>query len=139
MPKAKAPVTKKVGTEKTLEEMVKVWSAIQTKIDAANLVLKNLNAEFDAQERRIFEAMQAQGLSNIGTGKATAYISNKTFVSIDKEDGFDKFIAFVFKHKAVDLLHRRVNQKSFLERTENGELVPGIVRVDIPQVHLRRK
>jgi hypothetical protein len=43
------------------------------------------------------------------------------------------------KHEAIDLLQRRINQRAYLDRVENGEEVPGVNKIEIPSLALRRK
>jgi hypothetical protein len=139
MAKAKQAVAVKVKAA-TLESKVQALVGVQSKIDKQNLLLKALNTEYDALERNLFEAMQQQGLKQVGTGKSLAYIANKVFTKFTGEagEGFDAFINYVFKHKAADLLHRRVNQAAWKSRLEAGETIPGVEKVEIPTIHLRR-
>lgn len=138
MAKVKSEVVKKTATS-NLENRVKLMVVLQGKIDKANKIVKDLGAEYDALERELLEAMQGQGVTTVGTAAATAYISNRTFVSFEPETGFDRFMVYVYKNKATDLLQRRINQRAFLDRLENGEVVPGVTKVEVPQVSLRRK
>jgi len=140
MATAKAKVEAVKKTENNLETRVKSLTDLQNKIDKQNLLLKALGTEYDAIERLLFEEMQTQGLKTISTEKATAYIQNREFVSFEKrDDAWDDFVGWVIKHKAVDLLQRRVNQRSYLDRTLEGQKIPGVTSVEIPQLHLRRK
>lgn len=135
--KAKVSVIKKT---ENLENRVKALTELQNKIDKQNLLLKALGTEYDALERILFDEMQGQGLKTISTTKATAYIQARQFVSFEKrDDAWDDFLDWAVKHKAFDLLQRRVNQRSYLDRTLEGQKIPGVTSVEIPQLHLRRK
>ena len=135
MAKAKAEVEKK-SPASNLEARVKALTALSDKIDKINQTLKEANGQYEELERALLEAMQGEGLTQVATTKATAFLSKRTFVKMEDYDGF---MAFVFKHKAADLLQRRVNQRAYLDRTEAGEKVPGISTVEIPTVNRRRK
>jgi hypothetical protein len=137
MTKSKQAVEKK-GEESILETRVKALTAVSNKIDAINQTLKEQNAQYEILERELLEAMQQQGLMQVATAKATASLTKRTFVNLIAEE-YDQFMAYVFKHKAVDLLQRRVNQRAYLDRVENGEKVPGVKTTEVPTISLRRK
>ena len=134
MAKPKHDVLKKDA--KLLEDHVKALSTVSAKIDAKNAELKALNEQYDQLERKLFDCMKAQGVTTVGTSKATAYITNRVFV---KTDDWDAFIAYVFKTEQPDLLQRRVAQRAYLDRLEAGEVVPGLSKIEIPTVNLRSK
>lgn len=135
MAKAKQSVEKKTASS-NLESRVKALTVLSEKIDVINQTLKDHNAQYDELERGLLEAMQAEGLTQVATSKATAYISPRTFVKLEE---YEKFMEYVFRHKATDLLQRRVNQRAYLDRLEAGEKIPGVSKIEIPTVSLRRK
>jgi hypothetical protein len=47
----------------------------------------------------------------------------------------DKFMAWVGKHKAWELVPASVNKAPWRERTEDGEKIPGLDTILVPKLH----
>lgn len=88
---------------------------------------KELRAQFDELETSLLEQMEAQGVVK-STGKnATASVSTTVQFQFDGEDGFEKFMTFVARHKYFHLVQRRVSAPAARELFEKKGVVPGLM------------
>ena len=118
-----------------LDAKLKKLLAIDDKISGLNAQLKALNAEYETAERVMIEALQASKLESIKGPNGSAFIATREVAGIED---YDAFMSYVIKHKATDLVQRRVAVRAYLDRIENGEKVPGIKLTKLINVNIRR-
>ena len=49
---------------------------------------------------------------------------------------WDALYAYIREHDAFELLHKRVTERAVKERWAEGDIVPGVVEVEIPDISL---
>lgn len=108
----------------TLQQRVAALAEIRATITALNdqlaaakitqdrLELEVLNSMTDAK----VDSVRAAGIGTVSI-KRTTVPTAKDWAAID---------AYILKHKALDLLQRRIGVNAWRERVEAGEKVPGI-------------
>ena len=108
----------------TLAGILVDYETVDQQVDALEAKVRKLKADRDAIEKRIFEHMRAQGIDGFkGDHTNVAVVTQR----VPKVTDWDAFNAYVLKHKALDLLHRRVSSTAYFDRVNNGEPVPGVV------------
>lgn len=67
---------------------------------------------------------------------ATAGINRRTVAQVKD---WEKFYKYISKHKAFELLQRRVNDGAYRERLEAGEVLPGVEPFQVVTLSLTKK
>ena len=131
----KKSVTKSAGAAPTLDEQLKALINIDDQMAALAAKTKGLQAQYDIVERALLENMQAQKLESIKGQNGVAFIATREVAGIED---YDAFMSYVIKHKATDLVQRRVSIRAYQDRVEAGERVPGIKLTKLINLNLRR-
>lgn len=108
----------------TLAAMLYEYEQQAARIADVERELKALKDAIGAVESQIFEHMRSQGIDGFkGEHTNVAVVTQR----VPKVTDWDAFNAYVLKHKALDMLHRRVSSTAYFDRVNNGESVPGVV------------
>jgi phage shock protein A len=99
-----------------LGKLIKQRKATQAK-------LADLKAQEDALEEQILDALHAAKLEAFSTPKLTIAIKRTTFAELHDPDAF---FAYVAKHKAFELLHRRCTVEAAREYWAAEKVIPGV-------------
>lgn len=113
----KLPFPKTVGT--TLERLAKVRAerkALEADVAAAKF-------DENALEVHSMALLKAQKLTNGVGGGLKAEIDKVTYYN---PEDWDQIWAFIVKHKAYDLVHRRLGARAAADRFEAGVKIPGV-------------
>jgi len=109
----------------------------------ADAALTAIRATEAAQttERRLAEValmllLDESGLTVAGDGTATVKKQFKTVYNIAPGDGWALLHARIRATGEFELLQKRIMQTAVAERMAAGDLLPGVVRVEIPELKL---
>ena len=115
----KAPA-KKLATLVSLQSQA---AKLRAEIAAKSAEIKPLKEQFDLIEAQILSAMTEAGLVQAKTADGMYSISRQTVPHVTD---WAKVDAYILKHKALDMLHRRLTATAWAARMEAGEHVPGV-------------
>lgn len=102
---------------------------------AAEAESKRMKAEEEEINTHIIAQLKASKLDGGRGSICTASWSEDQKPSVKD---WAAVYAYIYKHKAFDLLERRIGKLAFKARLENNEKVPGIETFDIPVLHLTK-
>lgn len=108
----------------TLEARVATLAALRAERDTITTSLRDVEARIDAMQTEVLNSLIDAGVESVRTGNATVTVKRTTVPVVEDWPAFD---AYVLKHKALDLLQRRVTVSAWRERVEAGKVVPGVV------------
>lgn len=88
-------------------------------------------------------ALEDYIIRNLPKSKASGIAGRVARVSVVSEDipqieDWTRFYAYVHKHKAYELIQRRISEKAVEERLEAGEKVPGIKMFKVTKVSINK-
>lgn len=106
----------------TLTSLVDKVHALDAKIEAAMQPIKVLNHKRNELITEISNRFAEEQCESHKTRKATASLVKREVV---KATNFEKYAAYVFKNKALDLLPRTIPSVAFFDRVAEGEKIPG--------------
>lgn len=107
---------------KNLTQLVDEVKAIDDKLDAAMQPVKVLTHKRSELLTEISNRFAEEGCESHKTKRASATLVKREVV---KATDFNKYAAYVFKHKALDLLPRTIPSVAFFDRIGEGERIPG--------------
>ena len=89
---------------------------------------KQLLSVENAAKAKIIEELRRQEVDVVGGKHLTV-----TLVKKQKPQAAEwaALYEFIWEHKAFDLLHRRLTEKAVKDRWEEGEVIPGVIEVDV--------
>jgi hypothetical protein len=94
---------------------------------------KNMKvAEADAAKaKKKYEDQKSKMMDHMAHAGTATYKGNRGIVSLTEAEvpsvkDWNKFNKYVMKHKALDLLQRRVSVTAWRDRLEAGENIPGV-------------
>lgn len=94
-----------------------------------------LKAEMKLIEMDILEFLDSTGQESAKTQHGTAY--KEAFMSVTVSDG-KQFFDYVFKHRAVDLLEKRINKTAYKSYKEDGIEIPGVKIYQEAKIKIRK-
>jgi hypothetical protein len=88
-------------------------------------------------------ALEAYIIQNLPKSKASGVAGKKARVSVHTDPipqikDWNKFYKYVHKHKAFDLIQRRISEKAVEARLDDGEKVPGIEIFNVTKVSINK-
>jgi hypothetical protein len=104
---------------------------------------KLLSAEYEGLEIALIGMLKAENTDRGASKKASASISVEDSFGFDQaiddkgNDGFQRFMTYVAKHKYFHLLQRRLSAPSVRELFANKGSVPGLVPFQKEKINLR--
>ena len=126
------------GTLKVVRDFIKdnenELDSIKITKDDINKQLKDLNAEKDALEKKLYELMATAGISRASNGVATVSIG--TEVVFNATD-WDAVYAHVQSTGDFSIMHRRLSNAAIREIASAGGAVPGTEAVEMQKVNFR--
>jgi hypothetical protein len=124
-----------VGTVAKLGAMVDELYKIKLKKDELSKKLDALSEDYNEVQEELLEAMKAEGVDKVGGKSATISLSSAMVPTVKD---WDKVYAYIMKHKAFDLLQRRLSTEAWRERLDVVP-VPGVETFKKTNVSLRKK
>lgn len=94
-----------------------------------------LRAEMDKLERAMHALMAEQGVERVKTPAGTAYMTTWTRTQVED---WDAVLGYIRANEAWDLLQRNVNKSAVLERSAEGDVVPGVRVERGKKINVRR-
>lgn len=124
-----------MGTVAKLGAMVDELYKIKLKKDELSKKLDALSEDYNEVQEELLEAMKAEGVDKVGGKSATISLSSAMVPTVKD---WDKVYAYIMKHKAFDLLQRRLSTEAWRERLDVVP-VPGVETFKKTNVSLRKK
>lgn len=112
-------------SELTAGQLLALLSAARDKVDTLSGELREAKQELDVLEERVMLLMEQQGTTLLAAG---GLISELKEEDVPQVNDWDKFEAFVLRHKRLDILQRRLSPvvwRALIEE-RNGTAVPGV-------------
>lgn len=115
-----------MGAE-TVEQMLRALAAADDVVATARGALKQAEAEYEAVADRVFAYLDDQGTDQMRSTKAGLTVAIQETESYSFED-FNAFTAFLIRHKATELLQRRLSGPAVraLIEQRDGKMIPGL-------------
>lgn len=120
---------------KTLGEAADLLYKTKEKRLAAQKVVEQLADEETALKEHIIKTLPKSKASGVAGKVARVSTYNE---EVNQVEDWDKFYTYVHKHKAYELLQRRVSNQAVEERLEAGEKLPGFKKFTIVKVSLNK-
>lgn len=114
--------TSKPTTTVNIGAMIDGLVKLRDKKRDAQKVVDQLDEQYKEAELQLLNALEAQGLDKASGKLATA--SKRVAQVCDVED-WDKFYAYIHRHKYFHLLQKRVSDPAWRELMELNKKVPG--------------
>lgn len=92
-------------------------------IAKANAVVSELKRERSRMEARLLKSFDKEDIDGSKGGRAVAYVKSGRHPKIKD---YRKFMKYVLKKRALDLLQNRVSSRAYFDRLDEGEEVPGV-------------
>ena len=121
---------------KLYETLMKRLAKLDSDEDELGEKLKTCKAEKELVKSSLLSIMQQENLDSIKGKNGRAWVHN---ISYPKVEDWDKVYSYITKHKAFDILHRRVSLTAYQERVDSGHAVPGIKLETGVKLEYRRK
>ena len=118
----------------TLEQRVAALATLRAERDAFAATLREAEDRVSTMQAEVLNSLIDAGVESIRTGNATVSVKRTTVPTVEDWPAFD---AYVLKHKALDLLQRRVTVSAWRERVEAGKVVPGVVAFEKTDLNWR--
>ncbi len=115
--------------EPTLGNQIDALYAKRQEQAKAQAKANELKEEADAIEDELIQNVRKADLDGaVGrTAKVRVTTSNVFNFNSEEPQAFEKFIRYVVKTGAFDMIQRRVSNKAIRERLEEGVKIPGLV------------
>jgi len=107
----------------TIGEMIDRMALLDREVKKHDASIKTLKEKRMMIERKLMREFDKQGINKASGKLVHAMTASRRSPSIKD---LKKFTAYVMKHRAFDLYTRRINQKAYFDRLEQGDAVPGI-------------
>ena len=121
---------------KVYETLLKRLSALDAEEDKLGEKLETCKAEIELVKSSLLSTMQQENLNSIKGKSGRAWVHA---ISYPKVEDWNKVYAYVTKHQAFDILHRRVSLTAYQERIDSGHAVPGIKLETGTKLEYKRK
>ncbi len=106
-----------------LGQLVDQVYKLQQQRDVIRLKVGKLDEQIDQLKDKLLAATDKESLSTVKTKLAKTVIRETVVPTVED---FDQLLAYIRKHKAWELLTKRVASEAYRERVEAGERVPGV-------------
>jgi len=108
----------------------------RSKIREYEALIKEIKEEVSTIEELVLAQMKEAGIDSAKGTKASASVNTKPVANVVD---WDKFQAFIHRHKAFHLLQRRVSETAWREEVESrhGKAVPGVEAFEKTSLNLR--
>lgn len=111
-----------------VEAVIRAWRAKRVERLAADKVAEKLKEAEDEMKTWLVDVFKEQKLEGmLLDGKVTGATPRDICVVEDKE----AFIRYVYEKEAIDLLQFRLSDGAILARLDEGEVVPGIGKMEV--------
>lgn len=121
------------------KELAKIgdqWLKAREKRLAADKIAKALKDKEQELEAILINNLSKGAASGISGKLVTVYVD---VVEVPKLEDRDKFMAYVWKHKAWELIPTTVNKAPWRERVDDGAKIPGLSSVFVPKLYHSKK
>lgn len=109
----------------SFNRMIRSVDLKRAKVAKVNKQLKEAKAELTERENELIAALREEKMTSTGkTESGSGYTLTENRVTSITD--WPKFINYVIRNKATDLLQRRISSVAWRDRTEDGARVPGI-------------
>lgn len=109
------------------------------KVKAARLAKKKEMEELESQETElkeyIIKTLPKSKASGVAGKVARIAVANK---DVQQVDDWDALFKYVKKNDAFELLQRRLSTAAVQERLDDGQQVPGVKLIKVPQVSINK-
>lgn len=122
-----------VTASSSLGKEINALVAKRAKIKKLDAQITLLKKDFAEGEKTVRQLLKASKTESARSSKATATLTKR---EVAKMDDYSKFAAYVYKHKALDLLQSRISITALRERNASGKKVPGVVVDTLPTLSL---
>jgi hypothetical protein len=102
-------------------EIDKLWT-LKVKLDGAKTRVKELEKQYNELSNTIIDVLPKEDIDGAYGRKAVAELVKKDHIIVKD---WDKVYPYILENNAFDLLQKRINEKAFKDRLEEGEKVPG--------------
>ncbi len=94
--------------------------------------------QYDEIEKSVFDSFKNEDIDQSRGKLATGSLSKVTHPTLKD---YDKFAAFIYRNKALDLLQRRVAKGNWTDRLEarKGRPIPGVETFQQIKLNLRKR
>lgn len=108
---------------KRLSKLVEAGCKLRAKRKALEAEAEVIRKEERALKDFLLEGFDKSALEQIKTKAGTAELSAKT---VPQAEDWNAIYTYIAKHKAYDLLQKRLHERACAERWEAGEAIPGV-------------
>lgn len=116
-----------------IKELLEQLSVAREAKRAADAACKQANESYDAVEKDLLGALNAAGLESVrGAGLQATRTTTTTSIIED----YDALIRYISRHKAWELLQRRLATRAVADRLEAGKRIPGIGQIAVCKLHV---
>lgn len=109
------------------------------KVKAARLAKKKEMEELESQETElkeyIIKTLPKSKASGVAGKVARIAVANK---DVQQVEDWDALFKYVKKNDAFELLQRRLSTAAVQERLDDGQQVPGVKLIKVPQVSINK-
>ena len=121
---AKAKEESKIVIPPSLGDKIDLLFAVRERMRAAQAIFDRFEEDYKAVEKAAAEQMATEHVSGSRGTKATLSISESI---VPQVEDWDRFYAFITKHKYFHLLDRRPSVAGCRELFETKGAIPGVV------------
>lgn len=105
-------------------------------ISKAEKVVKDLKTERRRLENKLLKAFDKDDIEGAKGKKGIAAVRKSAHPSIKDRS---KFMRYLIKNKAYDLLQNRIASRAYFDRLEEGETIPGVTVFENFRVSVRAR
>lgn len=114
-------------TLKALPQLIEAGFKMEQQRKELEAQAEAIKKERLALEDHIIEKFTKEDLREVKTSLGSAKLAVKVLPTVDKETGgWDAIWKYIFKHKAYDLVEKRLGQMACKARWDAGETIPGV-------------
>lgn len=106
-----------------MDELLDLLDEIKDLENKRDLYVDTINGQIENLRENLQAMMEDEHLDKITSTKAQAQIQKTTDVTVND---WDAVLGFVSKHKAFDILQRRISPTALQAHINAGEKVPGV-------------
>lgn len=131
-------MAKKFKPPKTLGACADMLLALREEKAVAQREVDKLDEKMRAVEQKLIDELPADDAEGVVGKTAKAVILRKTVPTVEAE-AWPKVWAYIFKHKATELMQKRINSKAVEERWEAGQTIPGVTKFNVKKVSITKR
>jgi hypothetical protein len=121
---------------RTIGEQIDRLYDKEQKIDEVEAQLRKLKQDREKLQARLLRSFGTEDIDGCKGRRGVATVLKTPFASIKDRR---KFMHYVIKNRAFDLLQNRVASRAYFDRIEEGEAIPGVKVFDKIRVSIRRR